>query len=44
MSLADWSSESKLTDEDKLECARIVEAYLTGRLKDPVMAGELKRQ
>ena len=37
----DWTVDSKLTDEDKLQCARIVESYLAGRLKDPVMAGAL---
>ncbi|XP_076451124.1 uncharacterized protein LOC143287006 [Babylonia areolata] len=30
---------SKLTDEDKLTCAQVVQEYLAGRVSDPVVAG-----
>ena len=32
-------SSSKLTDEDKLSCAQVVQEYLAGRIADPVTAG-----
>ncbi|XP_067655828.1 kinesin heavy chain-like [Haliotis asinina] len=35
----DEMMSSKLTDEDKLHCARVVHEYLGGRLSDPVTAG-----
>ena len=44
VALDDWTVDSKLTDEDKLQCSQIVESYLAGRLKDPVMAGACTTQ
>ncbi|XP_046328231.2 kinesin heavy chain-like isoform X1 [Haliotis rufescens] len=35
----DEMMSSKLTDEDKIHCARVVHEYLGGRLTDPVTAG-----
>ncbi|KAK7491439.1 hypothetical protein BaRGS_00017268 [Batillaria attramentaria] len=32
-------SSSKLTDEDKIACAHVVQEYLAGRITDPVTAG-----
>ncbi|KAL8591508.1 hypothetical protein ACOMHN_000523 [Nucella lapillus] len=32
-------TSSKLTDEDKLSCAQVVQEYLAGRISDPVTAG-----
>ncbi len=32
--------DSKLTDEQKMECAKVVQGYLAGRVKDPIMAGK----
>ncbi|XP_070198832.1 kinesin heavy chain-like [Littorina saxatilis] len=32
-------TSSKLTDEDKLSCAQVVQEYLAGRVADPVTAG-----
>nr|KAG5702952.1 hypothetical protein BaRGS_034725 [Batillaria attramentaria] len=37
-------SSSKLTDEDKIACAHVVQEYLAGRITDPVTAEERGRQ
>lgn len=37
-------SSSKLTDEDKLSCAQVVQEYLAGRIADPVTAGSRHRE
>ena len=37
-------SSSKLTDEDKLSCAQVVQDYLAGRIADPVTAGSRHRE
>jgi len=29
----------RLTAEDKVECAKIMQGYLSGRLRDPILAG-----
>ena len=31
--------DSKLTDADKLDCARIIQSYVGGRINDPIVAG-----
>jgi hypothetical protein len=36
----DDDTSSKLTDEDKLACAQVVQEYLAGRVADPITAGE----
>lgn len=34
-------TNGKLTDEDKLACAQVVQEYIAGRVTDPVVAGKL---
>ena len=35
----DDETSSKLTDEDKLACAQVIQEYLAGRVADPITAG-----
>ena len=33
------SMDSKLTDEDKMDCAKVIQGYLGGRVRDPIVSG-----